>query len=213
MNASDPNIIPNLLPEYGFLDENDYPSDHGAPTDTNVRHASIEGTDKLPPATDSGYASIPNQHYKDTTQAAVEWPTSEAFNESAKLNANEQFHSNDADSNDRSLLEDEGEAMGDTDSVYTEDPNIRPSKREAYISLLVDDLLCKALSLTEKPDEGSIGRIYEALPDLLKTFAMKVGSSDSLQIHRDVMVFVRKNRRLVDIRLNCCYPVTNSIKI
>jgi hypothetical protein len=69
------------------------------------------------------------------------------------------------------------------------------AKKEAYISLLADDLLTKAL--IEKLDEESLDRICRALPRHLKTFAMKIGSSDPAPICREVMVFVRKYRKLV----------------
>lgn len=59
--------------------------------------------------------------------------------------------------------------------------------------------ICSTKTLTEKLDEESLERLHEALPRLLQTFAIKVGSSDTMQIHRDVMVFVRKHRRSVDI--------------
>ncbi|EHK40431.1 hypothetical protein TRIATDRAFT_181285, partial [Trichoderma atroviride IMI 206040] len=78
-------------------------------------------------------------------------------------------------------------------SVYTAGPNIQPSKRDAYISLLADDLLNKAFKVT--PDEESLERVRKALPLYLQTFAMKVGSSGSALICRDVMVFVRRYRR------------------
>ncbi|KAF7591806.1 hypothetical protein BBP40_001077 [Aspergillus hancockii] len=100
--------------------------------------------------------------------------------------------------------------MDDTDSINTAGPDIQPSKKEAYISAFADDLLDK--DLTEKPDGGSLGSIYEALPGLLKTFAMKVGSSDPMQIYRDVMVFVRKHRSEIDRSMRVNYIEENSIR-
>lgn len=132
--------------------------------------------------TDSGYASLPTHEYKGSAQTT-------------ERNENQQFHSNGSDTNYTKLLGNEDQPVDDTGSVYTTGPDIPPSKKDAYISLLADDLLNKALM--EKPDEESLDRICEALPRYLKTFAMKVGSSDSASIYRDVMVFVSRYRRLV----------------
>jgi len=80
----------------------------------------------------------------------------------------------------------------DADSVYTEGPDIKLSKEETYIYSFAEDLLNKAL--TSEPDEDSLERMYTVLPELLETFALKVGSSAPTQIHRDVMVFIRRHR-------------------
>jgi hypothetical protein len=141
-----------------------------------------------------------NQSRKNVSQAAVERLTSASFDKSTEVNASGQIRSNEPDDNDGYLLLHANETTSDTDSIYTAGPNIQPLRREAYISLLADELLDQVS--TVELDEASIERVYRALPELLKAFAVKVGSSNSLQIHRDVMVFVRKHRRLVDMQLN-----------
>ncbi|KAL6800428.1 hypothetical protein J3E68DRAFT_272313 [Trichoderma sp. SZMC 28012] len=78
------------------------------------------------------------------------------------------------------------------ESVYTADSNIPRSKKEAYISSFANDLLSRIV--TEKLHDDSIDIIDKALPKLLKTFALKLGSVDSKQIYGDVMIFVRKYR-------------------
>lgn len=134
--------------------------------------------------TDSGYASLPPLDDKGSIQKV-------------ERNENQHFHSNASDINYTNLLDNENQCMDDASSIYTTGPNIPPSKKDAYISLLADDLLNKIL--TEKPDEDSLDRIFGALPRYLKTFAMKVGSSDSALVCRDVMIFVRRYRKLVVI--------------
>jgi hypothetical protein len=83
----------------------------------------------------------------------------------------------------------------ETNSVYTDGPDIHISKKEAYISSFGEDLFNQAL--TNQPNEESLQRIFAVLPELLKIFALKVGNSGPTQIHRDVMVFIRRHRRLV----------------
>lgn len=79
------------------------------------------------------------------------------------------------------------------ESVYSADFNIQRSKKEVYISSFANDLLSSVI--TEKLHDDSIDIIDKALPRLLKTFAMKLGSVDSKQIYGDVMIFVRKYRK------------------
>lgn len=144
--------------------------------------ADAEQPEALTSATDSGYASQPTHDYKEP-------------NQNTEMNGNKQIHSNGSDIDHTSLLDNENQPMDDTGSVYTAGPNISPSKTDAYISSLADDLLNKAFK--EIPDEESLDRICKALPRHLKTFAMKMGSSDSALICREVSVFVRKYRKLV----------------
>lgn len=133
-------------------------------------------------ATDSGYASLPTHDYKGPVK-------------NTETNRNQHFHSNGSDISCINSLDNEDQPMDDTGSVYTTGPNISPSETDACISLLADDLLNKAFK--EIPDEESLDRICQALPRHLKTFAMKMGSSDSALICREVSVFVSKYRKLV----------------
>ncbi|KAL6904704.1 hypothetical protein GGI43DRAFT_287411 [Trichoderma evansii] len=134
-------------------------------------------TEILASITDSGYASLPTHDYKGSVQ-------------NTEMKGNQQLRSRGPDTNHTNISDNEDQYMDDTSSIYTAGPNIPPSKKDAYISVLADDLLNKAL--TERPDEESLDRICEALPRHLKRFAIKVGSSDSALICRDVMVFVRR---------------------
>ncbi|KAJ5281489.1 hypothetical protein N7478_006861 [Penicillium angulare] len=80
----------------------------------------------------------------------------------------------------------------DAESVYTAGPDIHPQRREAYIVVFADELLSRALP--EEIDEDLIGSLCAALPKLLKIFATMVGAADTKQIHRELMVFIRKHR-------------------
>jgi hypothetical protein len=137
-------------------------------------------SEALPPATDSGYASLPTQDYKGAIHIGVK--------------ENQQHHYIDLHGNDGGLQIYEHQSAT-RDSIYTIGPDIPPFRKDAYISSLAEDIRDKAF--TEAPDEKTLERICKALPQLLKTFAIKVGSSDSVSIYRDVMVFVRRYRRLV----------------
>ncbi|KAL7901943.1 hypothetical protein HDV64DRAFT_267145 [Trichoderma sp. TUCIM 5745] len=100
--------------------------------------------------------------------------------------------------------------MDDTSSVCTTGPDISPAKKEAYISSLADDLLNKVSK--EKLNEENMNKICKALPGHLKTFAMKVGSSDSALICREIMVFVRRYRNEIANSLRKIYVIENSVR-
>ncbi|KAH8688668.1 hypothetical protein GQ44DRAFT_696068 [Phaeosphaeriaceae sp. PMI808] len=48
----------------------------------------------------------------------------------------------------------------------------------------------------EIPDIQAVGRVSKMLPELLSTFALEIGHIAETQMHRDVMVFVHKNRSI-----------------
>lgn len=144
--------------------------------------ADAEQVETSTSAKDSGHASLPTHDYKEPVQ-------------NTEMDGNKQLHSNGSHIYSTNLLDNKDQSMDDTSSVYTAGPNIAPSKKDAYISSLAHDLLNKALK--EKPDEESLDRICKALPRYLKTFAVKIGSSDSALICCEVMVFVSRYRKLV----------------
>jgi hypothetical protein len=80
----------------------------------------------------------------------------------------------------------------DTRTMYS-DTSILPSSDKMNIIVeLADELLSKIRS--ENPLKQAVEMFLETLPELLKAFALKVGHNASSQMHRDVMVFIHKNR-------------------
>ncbi|KAB8201680.1 TEA/ATTS domain family-domain-containing protein [Aspergillus parasiticus] len=77
-------------------------------------------------------------------------------------------------------------------TVYSDTSSVTSLQREGYISELAGDLFTKVCSW--QPDSQTMERITEVLPELLRAFALKVGHNAPSQIHRDVMVFIHKNR-------------------
>ncbi|KJK83657.1 hypothetical protein H634G_00890 [Metarhizium anisopliae BRIP 53293] len=104
----------------------------------------------------------------------------------------------------------EDQFSDDADSIYTAYPDVPLSKKNANIFWLTDDLFNKAF--TEKPDEDGLDRIEKLLPQLLKTFAIKVGSGGSTQIYRDVMVFVRRHRSEITKAMRDRYNEENNLR-
>ncbi|KAL3475573.1 hypothetical protein BJX99DRAFT_271076 [Aspergillus californicus] len=142
---------------------------------------------------DSGYSSLPTRFNKGHVQAG----------EGNDLH----FHSSDADVERINNIRGNDDRDMDEVSIYTAGLDIHPAKKEAYISSFADNLLDK--TLTVQSDQESVDRIHEALPGLLKTFALKVGSSETTQIYRDVMVFVRKYRREIARKFRDKYSEDN----
>ncbi|KID99359.1 Pfs domain protein, partial [Metarhizium majus ARSEF 297] len=104
----------------------------------------------------------------------------------------------------------EDQFSDDADSIYTADPDVPLSEKNANIFWLADDLFNKAF--TENPDEDGLDRIEKLLPQLLKTFAIKVGSGGPTQIYRDVMVFVRRHRSEITKAMRHRYNEENSLR-
>ena len=77
-------------------------------------------------------------------------------------------------------------------TVYSDTSSVTSLQREGYISELAGDLFTKVSSW--QPDSMTMERISEVLPELLRAFALKVGHNAPSQMHRDVMVFIHKNR-------------------
>lgn len=77
-------------------------------------------------------------------------------------------------------------------TVYSDSSSVTTLQKESYISELAEDLFKKVVSW--QPDAQRMERIFEALPEMLKAFALKVGHKAPSQMHRDVMVFIHKNR-------------------
>lgn len=128
-------------------------------------HQSMAGA----PPTDSGYAStyfIGEGLYKPT-----------GHNEPITL------HSIDQDFDD---------AATEYSTTSTAGSNSTP-RQEGYIRELADALYSEIESLCSKPETQR--RVSEALPELLKSFALLLGCQAPTQMHRDIMVFVHKYRR------------------
>ncbi|KAH8812294.1 hypothetical protein F5884DRAFT_855596 [Xylogone sp. PMI_703] len=146
------------------------------------------------PPTDSGYASIP--HYKPADDAKItqEEDHGDFAEEVQSMHSNEEVLVSETSSSPKPTFDlmDGRDEDDDVNSIYTEGPNMSPSKRESYISELADDLFNKVQ--LEKSDEQIPERMYRILPRLLKAFALKIGHFGSTQMHRDVMVFIRRHR-------------------
>ena len=152
---------------------------------------SNSGIIQFGPATDSGYASATLENFALAQNSQPEsqirgtedpiWSHSDAGLPTV---------TNSMSNSSQNLTELEY----DVKTVYS-DASIPGLEKESYISELANDLLSKARS--EQPDSQMIQRISLSLPKLLRAFALKVGYNAPSQMHRDVMWFVHKHRRLV----------------
>ncbi|KAF7556597.1 hypothetical protein G7Z17_g1345 [Cylindrodendrum hubeiense] len=83
----------------------------------------------------------------------------------------------------------------DATTEYTNASSVGTLKRESYISGFADDLFQCINDL--QPHKQEIERISTILPDLLKAFALCLGYKAPSAMHRDVMYFVHKHRRMI----------------
>ncbi|KAK6501959.1 hypothetical protein TWF481_009777 [Arthrobotrys musiformis] len=82
--------------------------------------------------------------------------------------------------------------LDDVKTVYSNTSSTSTMLKDCYISELANALFSEVQA--NQPDSIALEKICLALPDLLKAFALKIGYNAPSQMHRDVMVFVHKNR-------------------
>lgn len=78
-------------------------------------------------------------------------------------------------------------------SVYSYASSISNEKKERFISELAEEFA--NVVQPYRPDEQSWHRISQLLPELLRGFAFRFGHNAPSQMHRDVMMFIHKQRR------------------
>ncbi|KAL4806038.1 nucleoside phosphorylase domain-containing protein [Aspergillus unguis] len=148
------------------------------------RNRQREGT-FIAPLTDSGYASTTHQK----VLRGEEYRTEYVHDVQSIVSGEEEFSLPPAAASPRNA---EGDHNDDTESIYSAGPGISPSDKQSYISELVNDLFRKVQY--DQDDQHIPERIHGILPRLLKAFAMRFGQFGSTQIHRDIMVFIRRHR-------------------
>lgn len=155
------------------------------------------GRSSTVPPTDSGYASI--AHHKFVYRE--EYRAESVHDVQSVLSDEEGFVPPRVVASPRNAEDDHG---GDTESIYTAGPSISSLNQQNYISELADDLFSKVRfdqSAHHFPE-----RIHCILPRLLKAFAMRFCQFGSTQMHRDIMVFIRRHRELVLLQALVSFP-------
>ncbi|PYH91989.1 hypothetical protein BO71DRAFT_432334 [Aspergillus ellipticus CBS 707.79] len=84
----------------------------------------------------------------------------------------------------------EDESKADLESEYSSGGSISDWKDSNFAGDIADDFWNR-LGLNDV-DKGSVPRIFESLPDLLKTFSLKFGMNTEFPIYRDIMYFGNK---------------------
>ncbi|CAH0044839.1 unnamed protein product [Clonostachys solani] len=94
---------------------------------------------------------------------------------------------------DSSFQESANQCIDDTDTtIYSDASDTTFSRRECYISELASHLASETRSLRLSQETQT--RVSEALPELLRVFALKIGHEACDKMHRGVMAFVHKGR-------------------
>lgn len=168
----------------------------------------------IQPPTDSGYASLQHQSagakFRTASSRNIEIDDADSGHDSlgrgicAKSIASKE-HSASIYEDDDKVSNDQANAEAETDnayedsenydnrSIYTDGSNIPLHKQQAYIDAVADGIYSEING--DKINNEAIERVYGYLPNLLKTFALKLGALHSARIYSDIMVFVRKHRR------------------
>lgn len=80
----------------------------------------------------------------------------------------------------------------DARTVYSDEGSIGRAELDTYKSELVDDLVNHVRALDAEPEV--LERVFGAMPELMRSFALTLGQSGSTQAQRDVMYFVHRYR-------------------
>jgi hypothetical protein len=135
----------------------------------------IASNDAHAPFTDSGYASGPIE-----TKTAV-----------ARSRHPLQIPGDPNDSNiaaHRSIIDE------DAETLYSAATSLDPFCSRRYIEELSKDLYRNLQAQLNLPDWVSVS---QAFPDLIKTFAAKIGQGGDSQVHLEIMYFIHKRHRWV----------------
>lgn len=89
----------------------------------------------------------------------------------------------------------------DAKTTYSKATNEDPIQMRDFVNELASDIYGK-LEPTIDPEDWSL--LSQSLPELLKAFAIKIGSDGTSQAHRDVMYFVHKEHQCVHLLLWIC---------
>ena len=133
------------------------------------------GHDTHAPFTDSGYASGP-----DGAKTAVAQPRHPLRVPGDPGNSNTAAQ--------RSIIEE------DAQTLYSAATSLDPFCSRRYIEELSKDLYRNLQARFNPPDWVSVS---QAFPDLIKTFAAKIGQGGDSQVHLDIMYFIHKRHRWV----------------
>jgi hypothetical protein len=85
----------------------------------------------------------------------------------------------------------------DARTIYSETSSINTISRDNYVSRFAGDLFHEICPDLPKPDVLKILR--EVLPTYLEAFALRIGLEADVQVNRDVMRFIYRNRELVHV--------------
>lgn len=149
------------------------------------------------PPTDSGFASVAHDKFLSGDENCTE----SVHDIQGKLSDEEVFVSPLAVASPGNAEDDH---CDDTQSIYTAGPTIPPLKQQSYVFEFVDDIFLKIRS--DQYAHHFPERIHGILPRLLRAFAMRFGQFGSTQMHRDIMVFIRRRRALVFLYAPVSFP-------
>ncbi|KAK6826419.1 hypothetical protein RU639_005434 [Aspergillus parasiticus] len=182
-NISDSGVASGPVPELSPLTQPRNIENSGR-SDSNPELGPQRERTSIAPPTDSGYASTTQQkvsHPEESPEYVHDVETIAPGEEGLPL-----------PSMAASPRHTEGGHGDDTESIYTAGPGISPLHQQSYISELVDDLFRKLQC--DQAAQHLPERIHDILLRLLKAFAIRFGQSGPTQVHRDIMVFIRRHR-------------------
>ncbi|KAJ5639366.1 purine and uridine phosphorylase [Penicillium longicatenatum] len=203
-------ILIELHPVEDLSRAQDHKFDHSEVEGNDSRHPSlpaenisgrIDPPSSTIPPTDSGYASISHRKFPLNTMPAHEQHQTHSYNDLQSITSDNEGLG--LPQEESGIGDVEIDVNKDTRSIYTFQHGTSLNTQQIYISHLSEDLFNNvrlARYAHESPEN-----IHSVLPRLLKGFALRLGQYGSTQMHRDIMIFIRRYRHDIASNLKLRY--------
>ncbi|KAJ5100617.1 purine and uridine phosphorylase [Penicillium angulare] len=187
-----PAPIPPQVPDFDTSGRLGTDNDGDPATGQSQRTFPVSGQlHSTTPLTDSGHASISYDEFGNRAMLPEKEHSAELLNDSQNIPSEKEVPAPaDAEFTSKNA---EDEDDNDAQSIYTVEPKISRVKHKDFISKVANDLFEKVI--LEENAHRTPEIIQGVVPRLLKGFALRAGQSDSTQMQRDLMVFIRRHRR------------------
>lgn len=141
----------------------------------------------------SGYHSLIGQRSSPSEHPRPTAPPGNLDTVAKRIVGHSCLELDDNDPSVEAMVDEEDDS--DRRTTYSTPGSIADERVKIWISAVADDLLCSLLSGEDAIGNESMQRVFLALPQLLRTFALAIGHGPKPGIYRDVMYFLHRYRK------------------
>ncbi|TGJ77569.1 hypothetical protein E0Z10_g10702 [Xylaria hypoxylon] len=154
------------------------------------------------PATDSGYASKSKSLGGNLSLRQLD-----ALNDGSGFGStsagNSQYHNSNSQ-----FSQHFGLYTAPTTYSNSANSTLLPARDRGFVDYVAEELF----NTVKYCDKVTLERVSQVLPDLLRAFALKLGSSEQGRIHRDISFFVHKYRSGIHDSFDSLFPLEDNAK-